>query len=201
MSEATHLALSNLGPAGSGAEALRPPPLPAAAFVFPAAGLGAEKKDVILAFCLGFLASAPAWEAAFRLRVDIMYVNITGLVGKETTKGESGDGAGLRCSWRKGSRRVEAENEAVVTIAQNQGNTIPKLPVKHNLYYEVGARVGSKSSLESGETWRRCKGVGGVGGKEVKINEQDKSQLPPKSISQRKEVQKTLPMQSSKLED
>jgi len=71
VNDLTHFALSNLGPAGS--EPVDAPPVVVVLLLLPAAGLGAPKKDMMLAFCFGFLASDPAaCDAALRLRVDIM---------------------------------------------------------------------------------------------------------------------------------
>jgi len=78
VSEATHSALLNLDRAGAEAEVeakaeeawtpdfAEPEPEPE-----PAAGFGAPKKDVMVPFCLGFLASPPApCEPAFRLLLE-----------------------------------------------------------------------------------------------------------------------------------
>lgn len=72
---ATHFALSNLA-IGSNAAAAdeAEPPLSDGLAPAPAEGtaLGAPKKDVMLAFCLGFFGSDPAaWPVAFRLTDDM----------------------------------------------------------------------------------------------------------------------------------
>lgn len=79
----THFCLSNLEATRSAAEVeeLAPALLAAPA---PAAGFGAAKKDMMLPFCLAFLASfTAAWFAAFLLRVDIMGAGAGRRVGSE----------------------------------------------------------------------------------------------------------------------
>lgn len=69
---ATHLALSNLATGSAADEA--EPPLSDGLAPAPEEGtaLGAPKKEVMLAFCLGFFGSDPtAWPAAFRLTDDM----------------------------------------------------------------------------------------------------------------------------------
>lgn len=70
---ATQAALSNLVAGASGLPLMLPLPV-ASTQSTPclAAAFGAAKKDMMLAFCLGFLASDPACESALRLRVDML---------------------------------------------------------------------------------------------------------------------------------
>lgn len=77
----THFCLSNLEVTGSEVEVEVEEP---AAALVEAPGFGAAKKDMMLPFCLAFLASFPAaWFAAFRLRVDITGAGAGRRVGTE----------------------------------------------------------------------------------------------------------------------
>lgn len=98
---ATHLALSNLATGSGATEADEAePPLSDGLAPAPAEGtaLGAPKKEVMLAFCLGFFGSDPAaWPAAFRLTDD--------MAGRPELRFE----VGIRV--RQGGHQVEIESD------------------------------------------------------------------------------------------